>query len=728
MKRLPPRLRDLLELLHQSGGLLRLELDTQATPPACVLLVDPATDFRSRSDMVSRVKDVLQRLAPDIAQLEPGKYTNEGWGIQWDGHRLVCERLTPIQGGERLFFSFPEFSGALEEEESRSARRVMVSMTLITLVATLIATFTEHRYPVVGWIFYGIAYIAGGYFPLVEAIRSLRSLVLNVDFLMVVAALGAAYLGHPQEGAILLFLFTLSSTLETFAMDRSRRALRSLLERSPDRAELLMEDGSTVEVVPEVLQKGQRILLRPGSRVPTDVKILKGEGHFNEADITGESIPRLHRPGERVPAGAVVVDGSLEAEVLRPASESTLTRTLQLIQEAREQKAQAQRIADVFERVYTWGVVIGAFAFYALFRGAFGLEHAQALYRSLVFLVVASPCAIALSAPTAVLSAIAHAARKGILFKGGVYVETLGAADTVAFDKTGTLTRGEVVLEEVQPLNGFRPQEVLKLAASLESRSEHPLAQAVVRYARREGIPIQPPEDFRYEVGQGVRGRVQGKEVFVGKPEGHLDRDDGRTVVMVRVEGKPAALLYFRDELRPEARRVVQELLRMGKTVVILTGDRRSVGDRVGRELGVERVFAELLPEDKVRVVRRLQEEGRRVAMVGDGVNDGPVLASADVGVAIGGASTDVAMEVADVVLMKEGLEYLPYALRLSAKARRVIFQNFAFALGIILVMVGLNVFHAVPLTLGVVAHEGSTVVVILNGLRLLAPLPEPRA
>ncbi len=724
MKRLPETLQTLLEVLENTPGLFRFELSLEATPPECTLEVAPETGPVDRSRMVQEIKQLLGRLAPELVKLPGGKYTDTNWVFVKEDGRFRAERLTPHEG-VALSFVLPEFWASLEEEESRATRFQMSLLTVLTFLFTLLGAIADRLSPEVAWILYGLAYVAGGYFPLVEAIRSLRSLVLNVDILMVAAALGAAYLGHPQEGAILLFLFTLSSTLETFATDRSRQAIRSLLERSPEGAELLLPDGSTVEVVPEVLQVGDRILLRPGARVPTDVKLLRGEGHFNEADVTGESVPRLHRAGDRVPAGVVVVDGSFEAEVIRPVHASTLTRTLALIQEAREQKAQAQRIADTFERVYTWGVVVAAFLFYFFFLGVLGLSHDQALYRSLVFLVVASPCAVALSAPTAVLSAIAHAARRGILFKGGVYVETLGASDTVAFDKTGTLTRGEVVVEDLVTLNGFREEDVLRLAASLESRSEHPLARAVVAFAERKGIRVVPPETFRYEIGRGVQGRVEGREVFVGKPAGEVEEGQGRTVVEVRVEGKPAALLMFRDALRPEAARVIRALRAMGRKVVILTGDRRDVGERVARELGVDEVYADLLPEDKVEVVRTLQQQGRRVAMVGDGVNDGPVLASADVGVAIGGASTDVALEVADVVLMREGLEYLPYALRLSSKARRIIFQNFAFAFGVILFMVVLNVVMNVPLTLGVVAHEGSTVVVILNGLRLLAPMGE---
>lgn len=727
MRTLPDVLKPLVGRLQEFPSLYRLTLDMEPSPPECTVEVIPEADHRARSRIVEEVKALLGDRAPHLVALKDGKYTDTDWIFVKEGHRFRAERLASPSDLASLTFVLPEFWASLEEAESHETRLRMTLLTVLTLVFTVAGALSDRLRPELAWIFYGLAYVAGGYFPLAEAIRSLRSLVLNVDFLMVAAALGAAYLGHPQEGAILLFLFTLSSTLETFATDRSRRAIRSLLERAPDRAELLLPDGFPVEVVPEVLQVGDRILLRPGARVPTDVKILSGEGHFNEADVTGESVPRRRSPGDRVPAGAVVVDGSFEAEVLRPARESTLTRTLTLIQEAREQKAQAQRIADTFEQIYTWGVVAGALVFYLFFLKVLGFPHDQALYRSLVFLVVASPCAVALSAPTAVLSAIAHAARKGILFKGGVYVETLGTADTVAFDKTGTLTRGEVVLEGITPLNGFSGEDALALAAALESRSEHPLARAVVEAARQRRLPVVPPESFRYEVGRGVRGRVKGHEVYVGKPETPGPGDEGSTLVEVRIDGRPAAFLRFRDSLRPEAGRVIAALRRMGKNVVILTGDRKSVGERVAAELGVDEVFSELLPEDKVEVVRRLQAQGRKVAMVGDGVNDGPVLAAADVGLAIGGASTDVALEVADVVLMREGLEHLPYAFRLSAKARRIILENFALAFGVILTMVVLNVLVNVPLTLGVVAHEGSTVVVILNGLRLLAPLGDIR-
>ncbi len=731
---------ELLNLLEQYPFLHHLEVRFEE-PPRVRLVYHAKTPVEDLARAVRALKRTLLDLYPALSEARRRiKHDRNGRVLFLDPQegvlRVECQRQQPCPEDLRsLEWLILEAEAVREEEEQRRLRRRMTLFTVLTLVFGGLARFLEGGPPWLAPLLYVGAYLTGGFHATLEALEGLRRFSLDVDFLMVVAALGAAYLGHPFEGVVLLFLFTLSSTLEIWAMDRSRRALRHLLKFQSAGAVLLVK-GREVEVPPEVLQPGDEIRLKPGEQVPTDARVEEGVGHVDESTLTGESAAVLKRPGDPLYAGTLVIDGHFRAKVQRRVEESTLEKTLLLIREAREHKARSQRIADLFGGPYTYAVILGAVAVYFGFRFLWGIPHAVSLYRAMVFLVVASPCAVVISTPASILTAIAHAARRGILFKGGMYVEELAQSQVVAFDKTGTLTLGEIDLKQWIALPGFDARQVLQWAASVEALSEHPYARAIVETAQQQGLPLLPVQDFTYRVGEGVFGVVEGRRIFVGRPTDALLEEarnrgvnHGATLVAVYVEETPAGLLALADRIRPEAREVVQQLKALGvEEVVMLTGDRPEVAREVARQVRVDRFFAALHPEDKVRLVRQLQAEGRRVAMVGDGVNDGPVLAAAQVGVAIGGASTDVALETADVVLMKQGLRRLPYALRLARKARRVVLQNYALAVGVIVIMVVLNFFGKVPLTLGVVGHEGSTVLVLLNGLRLLMPLKDGAA
>jgi len=727
----------LLQLLETYPFLHLLEVRLE-DPPRVRVQYHAHTSVEDLAQAVRDLKRALLDLYPTLTHLRRRiKRDRDGWVLHVDPGegvlRVECQREYPCEESlKTLEWLILEAEAVREEQEQSHLRRRMTLLTVLALVLGVGGRMVSVGW--LSWLLYVGAYLAGGFHATLSALEALRKFELDVDFLMVVAALGAAYLGHPFEGVILLFLFSLSSTLEIWAMDRSRRALRHLLKFQSTEATLLVGDRE-VSVPPEVLQPGDSLRLRPGEQVPTDARVVEGQGHVDESTLTGESMAVLKRPGDPLYAGTLVIDGHFQAQVTRRLEESTLEKTLLLIREARERKARSQRIADLFGGPYTYAVILGALGVYFLFRFVLGIPHETSLYRAMVFLVVASPCAVVISTPASILTAIAHAARRGILFKGGVYVEELAQSRVVAFDKTGTLTQGRIEVRQVVSLNGFQREEVLQMAASVEALSEHPYGQAIVQTAQREGVPLLPVQGFTYKVGEGVEGQVQGRRVFVGRPTETLLQqakqqgiNGGATLVAVYIEGRPAGLLALADQIRPEAPEVVRQLKALGvEEVVMLTGDRPEVAEQVAQEVGVDRFYAGLHPEDKVRVVRELQGQGRKVAMVGDGVNDGPVLAAAHVGVAIGGASTDVALETADVVLMKQGLRRLPYALLLAKKARRVVLQNYLVALGVIGVMVLLNFWGKVPLTLGVLGHEGSTVLVLLNGLRLLMPLQQNR-
>ena len=614
----------------------------------------------------------------------------------------------------------------------------LVGVTLVALLAG-VAARSLGAAPWLETLFAVIAYVAGGYFGLIAGLRSLRELEINVDILMLLAAGGAAIIGSWPEGATLLFLFSLSNVLQSYALGRSRQAIRKLLDLRPATAHVI-RGGDEVEVLVETLAVGETVIIRPGENIPVDGIVTSGESLVDQASITGESVPVEKVTGNQVFAGTVNQHGALEVEVSKRAQDTTLAKIIRLVEEAQEEKAPTQRFLDRFEQYYAMAVIAGVALIIAIPVLVLGQPFEPTFYRGMVLLVVASPCALVISTPASILSAIADGARKGILFKGGAHLENAATVKVVAFDKTGTLTVGKPRVTDVIPADGYTEADVLALAAAVEARSEHPLAEACVVEAEARELALPATSDFQAYPGMGVRAEVDGHNVLVGSRrmmqregitvkgefEEHIRRleGEGKTVLLVHNDTCIGAI-GVADRVRPQAVETVKALKQAGvERVAMLTGDNERVANGIAAQLGVDEVHAALMPEDKVTVVRDLREQYGAVAMVGDGVNDAPALATASIGIAMGAAGTDVALETADVVLMADDLSKLPYVLRLSKKARRIVWQNIAFSLAVIvlLIMGTFGVFgETLPLPLGVVGHEGSTVLVVLNGLRLLA-------
>ncbi|MDX1531630.1 MAG: heavy metal translocating P-type ATPase, partial [Rhodothermales bacterium] len=617
---------------------------------------------------------------------------------------------------------------------------LFVALAFVGMVAGLVGEGLDAPPALVG-VGYGAAYVFGGWYGLRAGLEAVRHLTVDIDLLMILAALGALVIGAPFEGAMLLFLFSLSNVLQHVAIGRSRRAIQALMQLRPEAARVRRGDG-WVEVPLEAVGPGDVFAVRPGDRLPLDGRVVRGQSDVDQSTLTGESVPVEKAVGDEVFAGTINGAGHLEVRVTKGASDTALARMIALVEEAQSEKAQTQRIIDRLEQPYAFGVI--AVTLLAIAVPVLALEEAfgPAFYRAMTLMVAASPCALVISTPAAVLSAIANGARRGVLFKGGVYVEETATLKAVAFDKTGTLTEGKTRLTDVLPLADVPADALLALAAAVQAQSEHHLARATVEAAGARALPVPTADGFQATVGQGVRATVEGRTVhignaryFAGRAAAGLDaalaaverlQHEGKTPVVVARDGadglRVLGVTAFADTLRPRAAAVVQRLKALGvERVVMLTGDNRAVAERIAAALGVDEVHAELLPEQKVETVRRLRRRVGPVAMVGDGVNDAPALAAATVGIAMGAAGTDIALETADLVLMADDLDQVPYAVALSRKTRRTLVANLGFALGMIAVMVGFILTVGLPLPLAVVGHEGSTVLVSLNGLRLLA-------
>lgn len=611
---------------------------------------------------------------------------------------------------------------------------------LLVLFAWLGPRVAEVPPPLVVLAYVG-AYVAGGSLSLVRTVRSLAGRSLDIDLLMLLSALGAAAIGEVAEGAILLFLFSLSNALESRALRRTTHEIEALMQLHPEEAFLVDASGVETRVEVDTLVAGQVVMVRPGGRIPVDGCVIVGISEVDQSAITGESIPVAKAPGESVLAGSINAGGTLEVEVVRPASESTLARIIALVEEAREAKAPTQRFIDRFEQGYAATVIFAALVAVAV-GFAYGETFRTATYRAMTLLVVASPCAVVISTPATILAALAHAARRGLLFKGGAPLEDLATVDCVAFDKTGTLTQGAPSVVEVVPATGSTAEEVLRLAAAVERLSEHHLARAVVGEAERRGLDLPRARGLQNSRGEGVVAEVEGRLIAVGRSgfvsriadvtpsvveTSKLQQLENRGLTLVHVAGPGiGGVIGIDDAVRDDAPHAIEKLRQIGiDRSVLLTGDNRRVAERVAQRVGVGEVRAELMPEDKVRYLNELAGEGYSAAMVGDGVNDAPALASARVGVAMGIAGTDVALETADLVLVRDRLEDLPYAIRLARRSLKVVRQNLAFACSVIAILVVVTLIRGLPLPIGVVGHEGSTLLVVLNGLRLLRPLPD---
>lgn len=583
---------------------------------------------------------------------------------------------------------------------------------------------------------YALTYATGGWEPGWEGLKALKDRTLDVDLLMVVAALGAAAIGQVLDGALLIVIFATSGALEALATARTADSVRGLLDLAPGTATRLGEDG-TEEVVPaDRLRTGDVILVRPGERVGADGRVLDGAGEVDQATITGEPLPVVKAPGDEVFAGTLNGTGALRVVVERDPSDSVIARIVAMVEEASATKARTQLFIEKVEQRYSLVMVAATLALFAV-PLALGAAMQPTLLRAMTFMIVASPCAVVLATMPPLLSAIANAGRHGVLIKSAVVMERLGQVDAVALDKTGTLTEGAPRVTDILPLpgSGLTEDALLALAAAVEHPSEHPLARAVVDAARARDLAPPSVRDFASTPGAGVTATVDGRAVAVGSPGrvlgGRTDRavselvarleEEGRTAVLVARDGAPVGVLGVADRLRDDARDTVARLADLtGTPPALITGDNPRAAARLGADVGIEDVRAGLLPRDKVDAVRGMEAAGRKVLVVGDGVNDAPALAAAHTGIAMGRAGSDLALETADAVVVRDELAAVPTAVALSRRCRRLVTQNLLIAGVFITGLVVWDLAGTLPLPLGVAGHEGSTVLVGLNGLRLL--------
>ncbi|MBO0340616.1 MULTISPECIES: heavy metal translocating P-type ATPase [Flavobacteriaceae] len=602
---------------------------------------------------------------------------------------------------------------------------------------------------------YIAAYFFGGYFTLKEAISKVAKGEFEIDFLMLVAAAGAAYLGEWAEGALLLFLFSLGHALENYAMGKAKKSIAALTDLAPKTA-LLKKDDDTVEVGIEELQVGDIIVVRPNSKISADGVIVKGNSSVDQAPITGESVPvdktpienpdkeytsKSNIPNEnRVFSGTINGNNTLEIKVIKEAKDSTLNRLVTMVQEAQDQKSPTQLLTDKFERYYVPAVIILVVALNFAFL-VIDEPWSESLYRSLAVLVAASPCALAISTPSAVLSGVARAARGGVLIKGGRPLEDLGVLTALAFDKTGTLTEGKPKLTDVESFGSIDKKELLEIAIAVEELSDHPLAKAVVRDGMErlgKDTKIPDADDLEAVQGKGIKANYQGNSIYIGNLELFEDIDkgvpddvsekvralegEGKTTMLIKRGNEFIGMLGLMDTPREKAKETLAQLKEIGiKKMIMLTGDNQKVADAVAEEIGLTEARGSLLPEEKVEAIKKLAEQENKLAMIGDGVNDAPAMANSTVGIAMGAAGSDVALETADIALMADKLETLPFAIGLSRKAKAIIKQNLWVSLGVVALLIPATIMSWASIGIAVAIHEGSTLVVVVNALRLLA-------
>jgi Cd2+/Zn2+-exporting ATPase len=582
-------------------------------------------------------------------------------------------------------------------------------------------------------ITYISAYLIGGYAKAKEGIQNtLTEKQLNVELLMVLAAIGSAAIGYWSEGAILIFIFALSGALESYTMDKSRKEISALLNLQPETA-VRIHNGSEEIVSVKHLMVGDIVLVKPGERIPVDGTIQEGTTYIDESALTGESMPVTKQAGDEVFAGTVNMRGSITLVMTKPSSQSLFQKIIRMVESAQSEKSPAQQFIERFEGTYVKVVLVLVGIMMVLPHYALGWTWQETLYRAMVLLVVASPCALVASIMPATLSAISNGARHGILFKGGVHLEKLGKLEAVAFDKTGTLTRGMPQVTDVFAREDLDEGELLRNVAAIERYSNHPLASAIVRAAEARGAVIPKAVNMEDIAGYGIQAEVEGETWMAGKADfvGRADAENfcagigarleqqGKTIVYVRDNRGIAGVIALKDVIRDESVNAIRTLRKAGIHTMMITGDSRSTAAAIAAESGIDSYAAECLPEDKVTEMKKLKQRYRTVAMVGDGINDAPALATADVGVAMG-EGTDVAMQTADVILVKNDLEKLAYAIKLSKRMNRIVKQNIVFSIAVILMLIISNFTQSLALPFGVIGHEGSTILVILNGLRLL--------
>ncbi|MEC0259467.1 heavy metal translocating P-type ATPase [Paenibacillus lautus] len=669
--------------------------------------------------------------------------------MQWIQSQTTTGRISTIENGADP--REPRQPGKWDIRSLLSNAEVVAALGsgLLMLVAWLTSQWSEP----LSVVLYVISYAVGGWVKAKEGVETLlKERDLDVNLLMIAAAMGAAAIGYWNEGAMLIFIFALSGALESYTMERSRKDISSLMELQPETA-LRIEKGEMVSVSINKLEIGDLILVKPGELIPADGKIYRGSSSVNQASITGESVPVDKAIGDEVFTGTLNGEGVLYIEVTQSAESTLFAKIIKLVEEAENEVPESQRFIKRFESIYARVVVIATAALIVLATPVLGWDWDTTFYKAMVFLVVASPCALVSSIMPAMLSAISNRARKGVLFKGGAHIENMARTAVVAFDKTGTLTLGTPVVTDFIAGEGWDRHELLGISASIERMSKHPLALAIVQSAEKEGAELQQVENGQSITGWGMQAEVEGITWKIGKSDilDHSTVDqhssaasgqkelsvleenrqhwlsirntlesEGKTVSVILKGDRIVGMIALQDAVRPQAAMAVKRLQQLGIKVAMLTGDRKATADVIAKQSGVDMVFSDLLPEDKVTHIKELRARYGHVVMVGDGVNDAPALATATVGIGMGVSGSGTALEVADAVLMNDNIDEIAGTVKVARRVQRIVKQNMIFAITVILTLIAANFIQGVALPLGVIGHEGSTILVILNGLRLL--------
>ncbi|HLP08084.1 MAG TPA: cation-translocating P-type ATPase [Opitutaceae bacterium] len=732
----------LAEFLQSQPGVEAVKLDPAARTVSVATLGQVDLQLLDQ-----RLTEVIAALEEKIAALPAsGVAAPSGFQVRREGEAAVVSKqscATAPHFWKWREFQWPEPAEEEEEEDWRVLAGFAAACWLFgTTAFVLKVTGAVAPDSLAIKVLYGLSIVTGGFDAAIDVWSKIRKGELDIHFLMLAVAAGASAIGHWDEAALLLFLFSASGAMEAYALNRTHREVDSLLKAAPKEATRVDADGKQTVIKVEEIALGNTLFVKPGEAFPADGLVTSGKTAADEANLTGEARPVEKAEGDQVFSGTINLWGAVEFSVQRLPAESTLQRIIRLIQTAQKLKAPSERFTDKFGVRYTYAVLGATAAMFFVWWLGFGIqpfdnlvvdgvEVRSAFYRAMTLLVVASPCALVLSIPSAILAAIAWGAKHGILFRGGAAIEKLADVNLVSLDKTGTLTTGDLEVVGYESFPPGREQEVLELAFSLEQNSQHPIARAITAYGRKHGVTEHDIAEFQSITGHGLKAKHGDATIMLGRRE--LLNEGPLAGWIKDVPPAPPELsevwvigkgvigrVLLKDEVRTQSKAVLAEMKRLGLRTVMLTGDRRQAAESVAKELGLDEVRAGLTPEAKVAAIQEFRTQGRKVAMVGDGVNDAPSLAAAFVSVAMGARGSDAALEQSEVVLMNDKIENFLAAYRLSQRARRVIKQNLFISLGTVIVMVGCSMAGIVPLTVGVFAHEGSTVVVCLNGLRLL--------
>jgi len=657
-----------------------------------------------------------------------GKMTAQGAGISEAD--IVNEVSSHGYKAVRYSDSFRE----KEEKEHKSRKKQLIEIIiagLLVIAGGIITRLTDAI--LVGHILILAGTITGGRHIARKGFLALLKLRLDMNFLMSTAVLGAILIGQWLEGGVVIILFAVAELLESYSLARSNRAIKALMVRSPKKA-TVKRNGREMVIEVDQISIGDIVLVKPGEQIPVDGLISSGSSAVNQANITGESFPVSRKTGDPVYAGTINGDGYLEVETAKNPEDSKLNQIIRLVEEARFKRAPSQSFVQKFSAIYTPIVTVMAVLVATvppLLLGGYWIEW---IYRALTLLVIACPCALVISTPVTVVSALTNAARNGVLIKGGIYIENLHKIESAAFDKTGTITSGVLSIEKIVDLAGIGDDEILRLAAAIEKMSQHPIANAIVRAAENRLLSINPAEDFNSIPGKGARGIIDGKEILVGNLalfDGESIADNSEllnnledlsdTAVLIGTRERVTGIIIISDSVRPESKSILTDLKKLGiKYAALITGDNRNTATKVGSEIGIDEIRAELMPEEKVKVIEELKSKHKTVTMIGDGVNDAPALAASDIGIAMGAIGSDAALETADIALMSDDLSRIPWAFRLSKKAYRIIVANITMAIAIKAVFIALAFAGLATLWMAVFADMGVSLMVIINGMRAL--------